>query len=66
MRILIVGVQIPANIPIDTVSIPWLVLNFPVVIPQGILRHDLDDEPYTTLVAVSTKWHRDGLGVALR
>lgn len=28
-----------------------------------ILRHDLDDEPYTTLVAVSTKWQRDGLGV---
>lgn len=28
-----------------------------------ILRIDLDDEPYTTLVAVSTKWRRDGLGV---
>ena len=30
---------------------------------SGILRHDLEDEPYTTLLAVSSNFSRDGLGM---
>ncbi|CAK9022522.1 unnamed protein product [Durusdinium trenchii] len=28
-----------------------------------VLRHDREDEPFTTLLAISTSWHLDGLGM---
>ena len=42
---------------------PILVKRVFVAFSSGVLRHDVEDEPYTTLLAVSSNFSRDGLGM---
>eukprot|EP00435_Cladocopium_sp_Y103_P030482 s2059_g7.t1 len=58
-----VSAEISEEMPIKEAEILKFTIEKGHAPETGMLRHDLDDEPYTTLVAVSTKWNRDGVGM---